>query len=85
MFKVLREYFRLLISNFLSERYHNLPSDVNTIFSQICCLNCNKRAVISFDFVVIQTTMDVKMLLLIAFYQQQHLIEIFSYFVTWYA
>ena len=82
MFRVLREYFRLLIPNSLSERYHNLPSDVNTIFAQVCCLNCNKRAVISFDFVAIQTTTDAKVLLLIAFYQQQHLIEIFSYFVT---
>lgn len=82
MFRVLREYFWLLIPNSLSERYHNLPSDVNTIFAHICCLNCNKRAVISFDFVAIQTTTDAKVLLLIAFYQQQHLIEIFSYFVT---
>ena len=44
--------------------------------------NLYKRAVISFDFVAIQTTIDVKVPLLIVFYQQRHFIEIFSYFVT---
>ena len=79
IFRVLREYPWLPISNSLSERYYNLPSNVNAIFVQVCCLNCNKQAVISFDFVAIQTTTDAKMPLLIAFYQQRHIIKNFLF------
>ena len=69
MFRVLREYFRLLVSNSLSERYHNLLYHVNTAFAPICCLNSNKFPVFSYVFVAIQAILCIKTPLLIVFYQ----------------